>query len=259
MLVYSDIVDLTCLVLSAKQLFLCLSTANCIRRHCVCLLQLSNVGEFIKKTTSASYLRRFLYLPFMFKSLMYFWLRCRLSIRHTRANWQSESSTSYELGWFSVNRQRFPVHSRQVEGPTEIVGIYSVGQWQQGKFLTGYINCSCLQNKRVLLDTLIVHLSREQTLVSQVGHCELAFRKSWRHVPQDYRSRVADALCIYLMDNWCIYMYVYIFWWPLRAREIGCSLILLSLLSLNKLMWAKSLIKHSIIIIVVIIIIVAIK
>ena len=59
----------------------------------------------------------------------------KLSISHTRANWQAESSTSYELGWFLVNRQRFPVHSWQVEGPTEIIGVYSAGQWQRGTFL----------------------------------------------------------------------------------------------------------------------------
>ena len=120
-----------------------------------------------------------------------------LKLSHTRANWQAESSTSYELGWFSVNSQRFRVHSWQVEGPTEIVGVYSVGQWQPGTFLAGYPNCSCLQNKRVLLDIFIVHLSREQTLVSQgapVWHHELACRKSWQCVRLDYRSRVADAL-----------------------------------------------------------------
>ena len=60
-----------------------------------------------------------------------------LSISHTRANCQAESSMSYELGWFSVNRQRFPVHSWQVRGPTEIVGVCSVGQWQRGTFFSG--------------------------------------------------------------------------------------------------------------------------
>ena len=113
-----------------------------------------------------------------------------LILSHTRANWQAESSTSYELGWFTVNRQHFPVHSWQVEGPAEIVGVYSVGQWQT--FLAEYPNCSCLQNKRVLLDTSIVHLSREQTLVLQgspVWHHELVCRKSWRCVRLDYRSR----------------------------------------------------------------------
>ena len=68
-----------------------------------------------------------------------------------------------------------------MEGPTEVVGVYSVGQWQRGKFLAEYLNCSYLQNKRILLDTFIVHLSREQTLVSQdaaVWHHELAYRKS---------------------------------------------------------------------------------
>ena len=63
-------------------------------------------------------------------------------------------------------------------------------------FSAVYLNCSCLQNQRVLLDTVIVHLSREQTLVSQgtpVWHHELAWRKSWRCVRLDYRSRVADA------------------------------------------------------------------
>ena len=33
-----------------------------------------------------------------------------LSISHMRANLQAKSSTSYELGWFAVNRKRFPVH-----------------------------------------------------------------------------------------------------------------------------------------------------
>ena len=63
-------------------------------------------------------------------------------------------------------------------------------------FSAGYLNCSCLQNKRVLLDTFIVHLSREQTLVSQgaaVRPHELACRKLWRCVRLDYRSRVAEA------------------------------------------------------------------
>ena len=121
-----------------------------------------------------------------------------LGFSHTTTNWQTESSTSYELGWFSVNRQQFPVHLWQVEGATEIVGVYSVAQWN---FLAGYLNCSCLQNKRVLLDTFIVHLSREQTLVTQgapVWHHELACRKSWRCVRLDYRPHVAEALQLFL-------------------------------------------------------------
>ena len=121
---------------------------------------------------------------------------CRIKPQPHEANWKAESSTSYELGWLSVNRQRFPVHSWQVEGPTEIVGVYSVGQWQRKTFLAEYLNWPCLKNKGVLLDTFIVHFSREQTLVSQgapVWHHELAFRKSWRCVRLDYRSRVAEA------------------------------------------------------------------
>ena len=64
-------------------------------------------------------------------------------------------------------------------------------------FLAGYLNCSCLQNKRVLLNTFIGHLSRKQTLVSQgtsVWHHGLACRKPWRCVRLDYRSCVAKAL-----------------------------------------------------------------
>ena len=62
---------------------------------------------------------------------------------------------------------------------------------------SGNLNCSCLQNEHGLLDTFIVHLSRQKTLVSQgvpVWHHELVCRKSWRCVRLDYRSRVADAL-----------------------------------------------------------------
>ena len=47
------------------------------------------------------------------------------------------------------------------------------------------------------MDTFIVHLSCEQTIVSQgvpVWHHELACRKSWRRVRLDYGSRMADAL-----------------------------------------------------------------
>ena len=98
-----------------------------------------------------------------------------------------------------MNRKRFPVHSRQAEGPTEIVDVYSAGQWQRVTFLAGYLNCLCLQDKRVLLDTFIVHLSRDQTLVSQgvpVWHHKLACRRSWRCVRLDYRFRVAYALKI---------------------------------------------------------------
>ena len=60
-----------------------------------------------------------------------------LSVSHTRANWQAESLTSYELGWFPVTSERFPVHSRQVGSPTEIVNVCSVGQWQEGQFFSG--------------------------------------------------------------------------------------------------------------------------
>ena len=121
----------------------------------------------------------------------------KLNISHTRANWQAESSTSYELFWFSVNRQRFPVHSWQVTKSSVSSASLASANDNEEHFLAGYLNCSCLQNKRVLLDTFIVHLSRELTLVSQgalVWHHELACRKSWRCVRLDYRSRVADAL-----------------------------------------------------------------
>ena len=41
----------------------------------------------------------------------------------------------------------------------------------RGVFLAGHLNCSWLRNKRVLLDTFTVHLSRKQQLVSQGRAC----------------------------------------------------------------------------------------
>ena len=66
-------------------------------------------------------------------------------------------------------------------------------------FLAGYINFLCLQNKRVLLDTFVVHLSREQQSSHRgtpVWHHELACRKSLRCVRLDYRSRLAEAVLV---------------------------------------------------------------
>ena len=41
----------------------------------------------------------------------------------------------------------------------------------KGSFLAGYLNCSWLRNKRVLLDTFTAHLCREQPLSSQRRDC----------------------------------------------------------------------------------------
>ena len=92
-----------------------------------------------------------------------------LSVSHTRANWQAEPSTSYKLGWFSVNvflsiRDRWEV-------PPKSLAFTASANDNEGSFLAGYLNCSWLRNKRVLLDTSTVHLSREQPLVVQGRAC----------------------------------------------------------------------------------------
>ena len=80
----------------------------------------------------------FVIFYFCNKMMLYLWTNFKgLSINYTRANWQTKSSTSYELGRFAASRQRFPVHSWQMEGPTKIAGVYSVGQWQWGVFFCG--------------------------------------------------------------------------------------------------------------------------
>ena len=109
-------------------------------------------------------------------------------ISHTRANRQTESSTSYELGWFSVNRQHFRVYSWQTKGSTEIVSVYSIGQWQRGTFFSRIFQLfTPAKQTRYIGHFYCTH--REQTLVSQgapVWHCELSCRKSRRCILDYY-------------------------------------------------------------------------
>ena len=116
-----------------------------------------------------------LFIEYILVFVFFCWLNnLKIMVKHQphEGELTGESPTSYELGWFSVNsgnvflsiRDRWKVPPKS-SAPTALANN------NEEHFLAGYLNCSCLQNKRVLLDTFIVHLGREQPFVSQGRVC----------------------------------------------------------------------------------------
>ena len=125
-----------------------------------------------------------------------------LSLSHKRANWQAQSLTSYELGWFSVNSERFPVHSRQRQ-PMTTRTVF----WRDILIVHG-----CETNAFYWTLSLYTFAANNHSSHrgAPVWHHKLACKELWRCVRLGYRPLVAEALVFFTaLHTYLIFNNVY--------------------------------------------------